>query len=49
MSGEYPVFFGHGLLAAGFFHPEARHRFVVSDENVARLGSKGFVQIGEVR
>ena len=37
VSGEYPVFFGHGLLAAGFVHPEDGRRFVVSDENVARL------------
>ena len=34
-SGEYPVFFGHGLVASGFFHPEDGRRFVVSDENVA--------------
>jgi shikimate kinase/3-dehydroquinate synthase len=36
-SGEYPVFFGHGLVAAGFFHPEGGRRFMLSDENVARL------------
>jgi shikimate kinase/3-dehydroquinate synthase len=36
-SGEYPVFFGHGLLATGFFHPENGRRFVLSDQNVARL------------
>jgi shikimate kinase/3-dehydroquinate synthase len=36
-SAEYPVFFGHGLLASGFFHPEAGRRFVVTDETVARL------------
>ena len=35
-SGEYPVFFGRGLLAAGFFQPEGRRRFVVTDPNVAR-------------
>ena len=35
-SGEYPVFFGRGLVAAGFFHPEGR-RFVLSDANVAGL------------
>jgi shikimate kinase / 3-dehydroquinate synthase len=36
-SGEYPVFFGHGLLASGFFHPEECRRFTLSDANVARL------------
>jgi shikimate kinase/3-dehydroquinate synthase len=35
-SGEYPVFLGSGLLAAGFFHPRDGRRFVVSDEHVAR-------------
>ena len=34
-SGEYPVFFGHGLVASGFFHPDDGRRFVVSDETVA--------------
>lgn len=36
-SGEYPVFTGRGLVAAGFFHPTPGRRFVVSDENVAGL------------
>src|SRR3954469_12024007 len=36
-SGEYPVFFGHGLVASGFFHPEDGRRFVLSDQNVASL------------
>ena len=36
-SGDYPVFFGRGLLGSGFFHPENRRRFVVTDENVASL------------
>ena len=36
-SGEYPVFAGRGLVAAGFFHPEQGRRFVLSDENVAGL------------
>jgi shikimate kinase/3-dehydroquinate synthase len=36
-SGEYPVFFGHGLIAESFFHPVDGRRFVLSDENVARL------------
>ena len=35
-SGEYPVFLGHGLIAAGFFHPVDGRRFVVTDETVAR-------------
>ncbi|MEA2483587.1 MAG: shikimate kinase / 3-dehydroquinate synthase [Thermoleophilaceae bacterium] len=35
-SGEYPVFFGHGLVASGFFYPQDRRRFVLTDENVAR-------------
>jgi shikimate kinase/3-dehydroquinate synthase len=34
-SGEYPVFFGHGLVASGFFYPEDRRRFVLSDATVA--------------
>jgi len=34
-SGEYPVFFGHGLVAAGFFYPPEGRRFVVSDPNVS--------------
>jgi shikimate kinase / 3-dehydroquinate synthase len=36
-SGSYPVFFGRGLIEAGFFPPLAGRRFVVTDENVARL------------
>lgn len=36
-SGAYPVFFGRGLLASGFFHPADGRRFVITDENVARL------------
>jgi shikimate kinase/3-dehydroquinate synthase len=38
-SGDYPVFFGRGLLAAGFAHPPDARRFVVTDENVARVHS----------
>ena len=34
-SGEYPVFFGRGLLEGTFFPREGR-RFVVTDRNVAR-------------
>jgi shikimate kinase/3-dehydroquinate synthase len=34
-SGEYPVFFARGLLAAGFFYPPDARRFVVTDRNVA--------------
>jgi shikimate kinase/3-dehydroquinate synthase len=36
-SAEYPVFFGHGLVSAGFFHPEDSRRFVLTDANVAPL------------
>ena len=36
LSGEYPVFLGDGLVAAGFFHPADGRRFVVTDETVAR-------------
>jgi shikimate kinase/3-dehydroquinate synthase len=38
-SGEYPVFFGRGLLADGFFYPTDRRRFVVTDERVNELHS----------
>ena len=34
-SAEYPVFFGHGLVAEGFFYPSGARRFVVTDPNVA--------------
>jgi shikimate kinase/3-dehydroquinate synthase len=34
-SAEYPVFFGRGLLASGFF-PTEGERFVVTDEEVQR-------------
>jgi shikimate kinase/3-dehydroquinate synthase len=34
-SGHYPVFFGHGLVASGFFHPRDGRRFVLSDQAVA--------------
>jgi shikimate kinase/3-dehydroquinate synthase len=40
-SGDYPVFVGRGLIAGGFFHPAEGRRFVVSDENVARLHALG--------
>jgi shikimate kinase / 3-dehydroquinate synthase len=36
-SGAYPVFVGRGLIAAGFFPPLRGRRFVVTDENVARV------------
>jgi shikimate kinase/3-dehydroquinate synthase len=36
-SGDYPVFLGRGLVGTGFFHPPDGRRFVVTDENVARL------------
>jgi shikimate kinase/3-dehydroquinate synthase len=35
-SGNYPVFFGRGLLASGFAHPADGRRFAVTDERVAR-------------
>lgn len=35
-SGDYPVFVGEGLVAAGFFFPRDGRRFVVTDEQVAR-------------
>ena len=35
-SGDYPVFIGRGLIAAGFLPVEGR-RFVIADENVAGL------------
>ena len=47
-SGSYPVFVGHGLIAAGFFHPEGVRRFVVTDANVAghhRIGGEHTVAI----
>jgi shikimate kinase/3-dehydroquinate synthase len=36
-SGQYPVFLGRALIEAGFFPPLAGRRFVVTDENVARV------------
>jgi shikimate kinase/3-dehydroquinate synthase len=36
-SGDYPVYLGHGLIEAGFFPPLGGRRFIVTDENVARL------------
>jgi shikimate kinase / 3-dehydroquinate synthase len=45
-SGDYPVFFGRGLVGSGFFHPPDGRRFVVTDENVARLhGAPGEARI----
>jgi 3-dehydroquinate synthetase/shikimate kinase len=35
-SGDYPVFVGRGLLAAGLVYPSRGRRFVVTDENVKR-------------
>ncbi len=35
-SGDYPVFFGRGLVERGFFYPDVARRFLVTDENVAR-------------
>ncbi len=36
-SGNYPVFFGRGLLDATFFWPTDGRRFAITDENVAEL------------
>jgi shikimate kinase / 3-dehydroquinate synthase len=36
-SGDYPVFVGRGLIESGFFPPLSGRRFVVTDENVARV------------
>jgi shikimate kinase / 3-dehydroquinate synthase len=36
-SGDYPVFLGRGLIESGFFPPLSGRRFVVTDENVARV------------
>jgi shikimate kinase / 3-dehydroquinate synthase len=36
-SGEYPVYLGRGLIDSGWFPPLAGRRFVVTDENVARV------------
>src|SRR4051794_30455988 len=36
-SRDYPVFFGRGLIASGFFFPSGGRRFVVTDETVAGL------------
>ncbi len=36
-SGDYPVFLGRGLIESGFFPPLDGRRFVVTDENVARV------------
>ena len=37
-SGDYPVFLGHGLIGErGFFFPREGRRFVVTDEQVARV------------
>jgi shikimate kinase / 3-dehydroquinate synthase len=36
-SGDYPVFFRRGLVAAGFLYPPRQRGFAVTDENVAAL------------
>jgi shikimate kinase/3-dehydroquinate synthase len=38
-SGEYPVFFGRGLIASGFMYPLGSRPFVVTDQQVASLHS----------
>ncbi len=36
-SGAYPVYLGRGLIESGFFPPLGGRRFVVTDDNVARV------------
>jgi shikimate kinase / 3-dehydroquinate synthase len=36
-SGDYPVFLGRGLIESRFFPPLSGRRFVVTDDNVARV------------
>jgi shikimate kinase/3-dehydroquinate synthase len=36
-SGNYPVFFGRGLVGRGFLYPDDGRRFVVADANTAPL------------
>ena len=36
-SGDYPVYLGRGLIESRFFPPLSGRRFVVTDENVARV------------
>ncbi len=36
-SGDYPVYLGRGMIESGFFPPLSGRRFVVTDENVARV------------
>jgi shikimate kinase/3-dehydroquinate synthase len=36
-SGDYPVFFGRGLVRSGFFYPSDGKRFVVTDEHVVQV------------
>jgi shikimate kinase/3-dehydroquinate synthase len=36
-SGDYPVFFGRGLVESGVFYPPDGRRFAVTDENVAAV------------
>ena len=45
-SGEYPVFLGPGLVAAGFFYPRAGRRLVVSDETVKTHVSRVLTKLG---
>jgi len=47
-SGQYPVFFGRGLIASGFSWPPGARRVAVSDPNVAahhRVDAEGLVTI----
>jgi len=40
-SGNYPVYFGRGLVASGFAYPTDGRRFVVADANTAQLRPQG--------
>ena len=40
-SGNYPVFFGRGLVASGFAYPADGRRLVVADANTAQLRPLG--------
>ena len=45
-SGSYPVFFGRGLVAAGFEHPGDGRRLTITDRNVAAaLGLADAIEI----
>jgi shikimate kinase / 3-dehydroquinate synthase len=47
-SGEYPVYFGPGLLATDFFQPADRRRFLVTDRNVAEVYAEASDRLAQV-